>query len=171
MFAQIRPIIAQQVKFFKTKANIAKSINQPNNDGTELRKYLAFGGFGTIFLWYNSEFSSITGKRRLNILNDQNREIGANILFQTMVDPSFVHPINWKDYENKTNVEKFIDALMATYLQEKQVAPNHPGFERLQRIVDRLVGSNDSLEIQTPKLHLTPELMISAYSLAYHIVS
>ena len=171
MFAQIRPILAQPAKFFKTKANRAKIKYQPNNAGNDLKNYLAFGGFGTIFLWYNSEFSPITGKRRLNILNDQNREIGANILFQTIVDPSFVHQINWKDYKNKSSVEKFLDALMAAYLQEKQVAQNHPGFERLQRIVDRLVESNDSLVTQTPKLHLTPELKIGAYSLAYHIVS
>lgn len=128
-------------------------------------------GTSTLFLWYNSELDHMTGRRKLNILSEGNRELAANILLQTFFSPIKVqHPDQRAKYQNLSNKERLVDATMALHLEGKHINPNHPGYERLARISKRLSISNPDTILDPTIFHLSQEGLLDAYSMANHIV-
>ena len=113
----------------------------------------------------------MTGRRKLNVLSEENRENAANILLQTFISPIIIqHPDQWVKFQNQSNKERLIDATMAVHLQGKHIQHNHPGYERLLRISDKLKSSNPDMILDRPVFHLSQEGLLDAYSMANHIV-
>ena len=124
-----------------------------------------------MFLWYNSEIDQLSGRRKLNILSEKNRENAAIIILQTFVSPVIVqHPDQLEKYQNQSNKERLIDAVMAVHLEGKHVHFNHPGYKRLAKISERLKASNPDMILDRPIFHLSHEGLFDAYSMANHVV-
>ena len=149
--------------------------NQENNHKFKQKKILLklvlFYGASTFFLWYNSETNQMTGRRKLNILSEGNREKAANILLQTFISPVVAqHPDQLAKYQIQSSKERLIDATLAVDLEGKHIHPNHPGYERLAKITERLRDSNPDMILDRPIFHLSQEGLLDVYSMANHIV-
>ena len=119
---------------------------------------------------YNSETDQMTGRRKLNILSEGNREKAANILLQTFISSVAQHPHQLAKYQIQSSKERLIDATLAVDLEGKHIHPNHPGYERLAKITERLRDSNPDMILDRPIFHLSQEGLLDIYSMANHIV-
>ena len=137
-----------------------------SNGWRQFNKPLAIVGASTAFLWYNSSFCPVTGKRRLDFFGPGLRDFSSKFLLQTLTNCSVDD-----DGDDENNVDLLTSALMEAFLDGKKVDRRHPGYRRLETIVKRIMEANPDKEIQTPIVHLTYEgKLINAYSLANHVV-
>ena len=157
------------LRFFQTRH---REYNQISKQKKILLKSVLLYGTTTFFLWYSSETDPMTGRRKLNILSERNREKAAEILLQTFFISPVVaqHPDQLAKYQIKSSKERLIDAAMAVHLKGKHIQHSHPGYERLAKITERLRTSNPDMILDRPIFHLSQEGLLDAYSMANHIV-
>ena len=161
-----------QARFFHRKYQKPKYNKAGYKHGKALMKSAAIFGPSSLFLWYNTVTDQLTGRKKLNILSEENRERAASILLQTISSCSsdIINPGQWSNYKGQSAKEKLIDATMALYLKDKKIANTHPDYERLGKISERLRKNNPDMIIDKPIIHLSQEGLLDAYSMANHIV-
>lgn len=133
-----------------------------------IRNLMFMGGSG-IFLWYNSVQDQHTGNRRLNILSEENREAVAKMIIKT---GGIHHDASNKkkllEYQKMNFREQLTQAAIEQNIMKKKVPEDHPAHNRVGNIVAQLLAANQN--IPNPKVHLTEEGLMNAYSLANHVV-
>ena len=136
---------------------------------TRFQKFVLLGGAGSLFLFYNSSVSPITNKRYLNLFGDDLREFGSKLLMKTILSP-FPYVPQSESAEPKNNRELLTSVVVHHFLQGKEVSRTFPAYDKLDEIASRLVEKNPELNLPLPKIHISVDGRVPAFSLADHIV-
>ena len=134
---------------------------------TRLQKFVLLGGASSLFLFYNSSVSPITNKRYLNLFSENLRESGSRQIIKILSPPS-VSPS--ESVEAKNNREVLTSVMVHHFLQGKEVSRTFPAYDKLDEIASRLVENNPDLHLAQPKIHISVDGRVPAFSLADHIV-
>ena len=136
---------------------------------TKFQKFVLIGGAGSLFLFYNSSVSPITHKRYLNLFGEDLREVGSKVLMKTILSPFPPVPQS-ESAEPKNNRELLTSVVVHQFLQGKEVSRSFPAYDKLDEIASRLVENNPELKLSQPKIHISVDGRVPAFSLADHIV-
>ena len=132
-----------------------------------LQKLVLLGGASSLFLFYNSSVSPITNKRYLNLFSENLRESGSRQIIKILSPPS-VSPS--ESVEAKNNREVLTSVMVHYFLQGKEVSRSFPAYDKLDEIASRLVEKNPELKLSQPKIHISVDGRLPAFSLADHVV-
>ena len=136
---------------------------------TRFQKLALIGGAGSLFLFYNSSVSPITHRRYLNLFGDDLREFGSKFLMKAILSP-FPSVPQSESAEPKNNRELLTSVVVQHFLQGKEVSRTFPAYDKLDEIASRLVENNPELHLSQPKIHISVDGRVPAFSLADHIV-
>ena len=171
MYFKLQHLFAP-IRYFKKSVSHAQRNGSSQLNQKKYAKPLLLMGSTSVFLWCSSEQDQLTGRRRLNILKDKNREE-----FSKMI--GHVYP-EWNMDGSRwieTKIEKVIELNLKDRKVPKthpahdmRVSKSHPWHERIEAIVAQLIDNNSDLNLSTPIVHLTYKGSRNAYSLGNHIV-
>ena len=136
---------------------------------TKIQKFVFLGGAGGLFLFHNSTVSPITHKRYLNLFGEDLREFGSKYLMKTILSPAPSVPQS-EPAEPKNNRELLTSVMVHHFLQGKEVSRTFPAYDKLDEIATRLVENNPELKLPQPKIHISVDGRVPAFSLADHVV-
>ena len=132
-----------------------------------IRRLILLGGAGSLLLFHNSTVSPITKRRYLNLFGEDLRETCSKIMMNTILSPAPSVP---QSESVKNNRELLTSVMVHHFLQGKEVSRTFPAYDKLDEIATRLVENNPELELSQPKIHISVDGRVPAFSLADHIV-
>ena len=123
-------------------------------------------------LWFNSHSCPITGTRRLDFFSNQElRERSCKVLLETFEEREHVEVakkelgISYKEMLTQVMVEEFIQK------EDDELVPKSDSqYSRVAMIADRLVQSNEMMDLEYPEFHIVANKHINAFSIARHII-